>query len=228
MEVLPYLDSVLISLSLFLMLGYHANLWHSFKTRPLHTSIGIDALRRKFWFQGIKEGDDKKGMLAVQSLRNTLMATILTAQIAILITLAMGALMNNAYKGSHIFNSAIFGSQSGRIFALKYGSASIFLLVSFFCSSVALGFLTDANFMVNACGDDQFSYRAHTQSIFERGFTLALIGNRSLCMSFPMLLWMFGPLPVALASVALVWGLYELDFAGKSTRSESNLVSVGN
>lgn len=157
------------------------------------------------------------------------MATILTAQIAILITLAMGALMNNAYKGSHIFNSAIFGSQSGRIFALKYGSASIFLLVSFFCSSVALGFLTDANFMVNACGDDhQFSYRAHTQSIFERGFTLALIGNRSLCMSFPMLLWMFGPLPVALASVALVWGLYELDFAGKSTRRESNLVSVGN
>lgn len=55
MEVLPYLDSVLISLSLFLMLGYHANLWHSFKTKPLHTSIGIDALRRKFWFQGIKE-----------------------------------------------------------------------------------------------------------------------------------------------------------------------------
>lgn len=156
------------------------------------------------------------------------MATILTAQIAVLITLAMGALMNNAYNGSHIFSSAIFGSQSGRIFALKYGSASIFLLVSFFCSSVALGFLTDANFMVNACGDDQFSYRAHTQSIFERGFMLALFGNRSLCMSFPLLLWMFGPLPMALASMALVWGLYELDFAGKFTRSQGILVSVAN
>ena len=160
------------------------------------------------------QGDDKKSILAVQSLRNTLMGSIFTASIAILVNLSLAALINNTLSVSHLFNTEIFGSQSGRIYALKYGSASLFLLVSFLCSSMALGYLIDANFLINASADVQFSSDpAYTHTIFERGFGLALIGNRVLCVTFPMLLWMFGPLPVALSSAALVWGLYELDFA---------------
>ncbi|XWS09513.1 hypothetical protein CRYUN_Cryun40dG0091000 [Craigia yunnanensis] len=187
MGFILYLDTVLIPFSLFLTLGYHAYLWQSFKQKPSSTKIGLDKLRRKTWFQDIKQGDDKKGMLAVQSLRNTLMTTILTASIAILVNLSLAALTNNTYNVSHLVNTQIFGLQSGRIYALKYGSASLFLLFS--------------------------SDPAYTQNIIERGFGLALIGNRVLCITFPMLLWMFGPLPVALSSAALVWGLYELDFA---------------
>ncbi|XP_022760941.1 uncharacterized protein LOC111307194 [Durio zibethinus] len=213
MGLILYLDTVFIPFSLFLVLGYHACLWQSFKQKPSTTKIGLDKFRRKTWFLDIKQGDDKKGMLAVQSLRNTLMATILNASVAILVNLALAALTNNTYTANHLFNSEIFGSQSGRMYALKYGSASLFLLVSFLCYSMALGYLIDANFLINASGDDQFSSDpAYTQTIFERGFALALIGNRVLCISFPTLLWMFGPLPVALSTAALVWGLYELDF----------------
>ncbi|KAL5738955.1 hypothetical protein ACOSQ2_028135 [Xanthoceras sorbifolium] len=229
MGVFLYLDTVLIPLSLFLMVGYHANLLHSFKNRPSCTSIGIDALKRKVWFLGLKEGgDNKTGMLAVQSLRNTIMATILTASIAILVNLALAALINNSYNGSYMFKTAIFGSQSGRIFALKYGTASLFLVVSFFCSSMALGYLIDANFLINSSSVGELITSSsptpdasYTQTIFERGFILALVGNRVLCMAFPLLLWMFGPLPVILSSVALLWGLYELDFVAKFTASES-------
>ncbi|XVF65953.1 hypothetical protein PTKIN_Ptkin09bG0292300 [Pterospermum kingtungense] len=215
MGLILYLDTVLIPLSLFLILGYHAYLWQSFKQKPSTTKIGLQKLTRKTWFLDIKQGDDKNGMLAVQSLRNTLMTTILTASIAILVNLSLAALTNNTYNASHLFNNTeIFGSQSGRIYALKYGLASLFLLVSFLCSSMALGYLIDANFLINASGDhEQFSSDpAYTQNIFERGFGLAFMGNRMLCIAFPMLLWMFGPLPVALSSAALVWGLYELDF----------------
>ncbi|XVF37398.1 hypothetical protein REPUB_Repub20aG0004400 [Reevesia pubescens] len=216
MGFILFLDTVLIPFSLFLTLGYHAYLWQSIKQKPSTTKIGIDKLRRKSWFLDIKQGDDKKGMLAVQSLRNTLVATIFTASIAILVNLSLAALTNNAYNASHLFNSEILGSQSGKIYSLKYGSASVFVLVSFLCSSMALGFLIDANFLINACGGPDHDFSSdpgYTQTIFERGFGLALIGNRLLCITFPMLLWMFGPLPVALSSAALVWGLYELDFA---------------
>ncbi|KAK2658010.1 hypothetical protein Ddye_011062 [Dipteronia dyeriana] len=227
MGVILYLDTVLIPLSLLVMIGYHAKLWHSFKNTPSNISIGIDSLKRKLWFLGMKQGDDKKGMLGVQSLRNTLMATILTAAIAILVNMALAALINNAYNESNnLFNSAIFGSKSDWIFALKYGTASLFLLVSFFCSAMGLGYLIDANFLINASGEFTSSAAAYTQIIFERGFMLALVGNRVLCMAFPLLLWMFGPLPVILSSVALVWGLYELDFVGNSFSKSETIVSL--
>ncbi|KAE8663185.1 Lung seven transmembrane receptor family protein isoform 1 [Hibiscus syriacus] len=143
------------------------------------------------------------------------MVTILSASIAILVNLALEALTNNTYNASHLFDGEIFGSQSERIYALKYGLASLFLSVSFLCSSMAVGFLIDANFLINAVSDDdRFSSDpySYTQTIFERGFGLALVGNRVLCVTFPMLLWMFGPFPVVLSSAALVWGLYEFDF----------------
>lgn len=147
------------------------------------------------------------------------MAAGLTAQVSILVAVALAAMLNNAYKGTHVFHTAVFAPQSGQIFALKYASASAFLLLSFFFSSMAFCFLIDAGFLMSVVSCDQFSSHLYTQRIFERGFLMALIGNRILCMSFPLLLWMFGPLPVVLAAVGLVWGLYELDFVSNSTKS---------
>lgn len=157
------------------------------------------------------QGDNKKGMLAVQSLRNTLMASVFTATITILITVALAALTNSAYKATHLFSNPIFGSQSGWMFPLKFGSASLLLLVSFLCSSMSIGYLIDATFLINSCCE--FSSPGYTQIIFERGFMLALIGNRVFCITFPLLLWMLGPVLVVLSSGALVWGLYEFDFS---------------
>ncbi|KAL8038929.1 hypothetical protein ABFX02_10G002900 [Erythranthe guttata] len=207
-----YLDSVLVPLSLFFTIGYHAYLWHNLRHKPSVTSIGINMLKRRAWLRQLNQGDDKKGMLAVQSLRNTLMFTILTGTVTILVTISLAALTNNAFNANHILTTTeLFGSQSGRIMVLKYGSASIFLVASFLCSSMAVGFLVDANFLINAIGE--FTPAAgYTEAVVERGFTMAVVGNRVLCVSFPMMMWIFGPLPVALSSLAMVWALYELDF----------------
>ncbi|KAF5737297.1 hypothetical protein HS088_TW13G00176 [Tripterygium wilfordii] len=213
--VIGYLDSVLPPMSLFLMIGYHAYLWQCFKHRQSQTTLGIDALMRNSWFShlDITQANDKKGMLAVQSLRNTLMATILTATVAILINGALAALTNNSYTQDHLFKSPLFGSRSGTIYVLKFGSASICVLLSFLCSSMAVRYLIDASFLINALGE--FSSVADAQLVLERGFMLATVGNRMLCVAFPMVIWLFGPIPMAMSTVALVWGLHELDFAPK-------------
>ncbi|KAK4724632.1 hypothetical protein R3W88_027411 [Solanum pinnatisectum] len=212
-DAINYLDTILVPLSLFITIGYHAYLWHHLKHKPSHTTIGMNMLKRRSWLRELNQGSEKKGTLAVQSLRNALMETILTATITILITLAMAALTNNTLKVSNLFTSAFFGSQTGKTIVLKYASATIFLVASFLCSSMALGFLIDANFLVNALGEFSINPR-HTETIFERGFTLAFVGDRVLCMTFPLLFWMFGPVPVVVSSLALVWGLRERDFAG--------------
>lgn len=163
-------------------------------------------------------------MLAVQSLRNTLMYTILIASITVLITLALAALTNNAFNANHLLTSTgLFGSQSPRIMVLKYGSASIFLVTSFFCSSMAVGYLVDANFLINAIGEFSPAAGVYTEAVVERGFTLAVVGNRVLCVAFPLMLWMFGPMAVALSSMALVFGLYHLDFVATFSSSLHHL-----
>lgn len=154
------------------------------------------------------------------------METILTVTISILLVLALATLVNNAYNATdhHLFTNPLFGTQSIKIIALKYGSIALFLSISFLFGSMAIGFLLDANFLVNANYDafSSSSSSEHLRAIFEKGFALALVSNRMLCMSFPLLLWMLGPLPVWLASLALVWGLYQLDFSGKLTKCCDN------
>ncbi|KAK4755457.1 hypothetical protein SAY87_009214 [Trapa incisa] len=215
MAVISYLDTILVPLSFFLAVGYHAYLWRIIRTKPSTTAIGADALKRKSWFLALDAGDDKKGMLAVQSLRNTLMVTILTATISVLVYMALAALINNSFTASSLFSSPFFGSASPKIVALKYGSASLFLASSFLCSSMAVGFLVDANYLINTPSPGGGS-RHHSRAVFERGFVMAILGNRLLCLTVPALMWTFGPVPAALSSGALVWVLYELDFVGRT------------
>ncbi|KAK7287079.1 hypothetical protein RIF29_00104 [Crotalaria pallida] len=221
-----YLDTILIPLSVFITLGYHAYLFHTIKNKPSSTTYGIDKQRRTAWCLNLIQGDDKKAMLTVQSLRNTLMAAILTASITILVNMALAAMTNNTYNVSHhLFKSSFFGSKSDKIFILKYGSASLCLVISFLCSSMAIGFLIDANFLMNSYGDFLIS-NGYTQIILERGFTLAFIGNRVLCVAIPFMLWMLGPVPVLLASLATVFVLHEFDFVCKEQHSHKQCISM--
>ncbi|XP_062087106.1 uncharacterized protein LOC133793875 [Humulus lupulus] len=227
MGLVVYLDTILVPLSFFITVGYHAYLLHCFKTKPSRTTLGINTLKRRTWFLQLQDGDDKKSMLAIQSLRNTLMETILIATIAIMGVLSLAALLNNAFKVSNLFGiHPIFGSQSSKMYALKYGSSSLFLSASFLFGSMAIGFLIDANFMVNNVSSDFSSSLNVTDALFEKGFTLALVSNRMLCISIPFMLWMLGPLPVLLSSMALVWCLYQLDFVGKFSNHTKNKHSL--
>nr|GMD43255.1 uncharacterized protein LOC109181014 [Ipomoea batatas] len=213
MAFVLFLDTILVPLSLSLTIGYHAYLCHRLMHKPAATTIGLNMLKRRSWLQDYNQGNDKKGMLAVQSLRNTLMASILTATITVIIVVSLAALTNNAFNAaSHLFHGPLLGLHSGRLIVLKFGCAAIFLLASFMCSSMAIGYLIDANFLVNAVGGEFSASPSHTQTVLERGFKLAVVGNRALCMAFPVLLWMIGPVAVFVSSVALVWALHGLDF----------------
>ncbi|KAI4353558.1 hypothetical protein L6164_002497 [Bauhinia variegata] len=213
MEGGSYLDTILVPLSLFLTVAYHVYLCHTIKNRPSRTTFGTNKVKRKAWCSSLNQGDDKKAMLVVQSVRNALMVAILVATITILVSLALAALSNNSYNSDHLFSSGFFGSKSDKIYVLKYGSASFFLLMSFLCSSMAVGFLIDANLLMNSYGE--LLTLEYMQTIIERGLTVALIGTRLLCVTFPLLMWMLGPVPVLFSSLALIWVLHGFDFVCK-------------
>ncbi|KAK7394955.1 hypothetical protein VNO78_15496 [Psophocarpus tetragonolobus] len=224
MSFAVYLDTIFVPLSLFITVGYHAYLCHTIKNKPSRTTYGVHKLKRTTWTLNLNQGDASKAMLTVQSLRNTLMRTILTATITILIHLGLAALSNNSYNTNHLLRSGFFGSKSDKIFVLKYGSASLCLVMSFIFSSMAIGYLIDANFLMNAYGE--FLSGGHTQTILERGFTLALVGNRVLCVAVPLMLWMLGPVAVLLASLVLVFVWHEFDFVCKLPDNHKQCMTV--
>ncbi|XP_024981749.1 uncharacterized protein LOC112518330 [Cynara cardunculus var. scolymus] len=227
MGVLHYLDTILVPLSFFITFGYHGYLWYQFKTKPSCTTIGIESIKRKHWLKDMKQGDDKQGTLAVQSLRNTLMSSILVAMVTSIITVALAALINNTYSAKNLFTSSFFGLHTTKVLFLKYGSAFLFLLTSFLCSSMAVASLIDANYLIYALGAEPdaegvaspspSTSRKYTRDILERGFILAIFGNRMLCITFPLLFWLFSPVVFVFASMVLVWGLYMVDFVNVAT-----------
>ncbi|XP_043723727.1 uncharacterized protein LOC122670805 [Telopea speciosissima] len=215
MGAISYLDTILVPSSLFLLMVYHAYLWHIFKKNPSFTSTGADRRSRSMWVLSIQKENEKRGILAVQSLRNSQMSTILSATIAITLYTSLAVLANNTYNAAHLLKNSFFGTQSDLLIVLKFSLVSIFLLFSFLCCSLALGCLTEANFLLNVSSDFLPGYPF---AVFDRGFVLAFVGNRALCVCFPLLLWMLGPVPLVLSSVVLVWVFYKLDFVGKSKK----------
>lgn len=157
----------------------------------------------------MQDGDGKRSMLGVQSFRNSLMSLILSATIAITVNSSLAALANNTYNSNHLLHQhPIFGSQSESLLVLKYSCVSIFLLFSFLCSSIAVWLTIEANFLINATQDYA---QDHAHKVMKKGVLLGIVGNRVLFMALPLLVWMIGPVAMALSSFALLLVFYNLD-----------------
>lgn len=160
------------------------------------------------------QGNDKRVILGVQSLRNYLMSAVLTASIAIMLNSGLAAMANNTYKFSQVVQNPSFGLQAGgQLVVLKYASASLLLLLSFLCSSIAVGCVIEASFLM---GVSEEMLHVQAERMLTRGWMLALVGKRVLYIAVSLLMWLFGPVPFALSTVALVWMFYSLDFVPAS------------
>ncbi|KAG9443242.1 hypothetical protein H6P81_014582 [Aristolochia fimbriata] len=153
-------DIVLVPLGVFVTVAYHLFLWQSLKKKKPRTSIGADFARRKIWVVDVLQRREKKGMLAVQSLRNGMMTSILCGSLAVILNVALAALSNNAHDSGEVVLQQqkssydvlilfVFGSESsGSLLALKYASCSFLLLTSFLFSSMATVHFIDASFLL--------------------------------------------------------------------------------
>jgi ABC-type multidrug transport system permease subunit len=135
-------EIALASLALLILVLYHIHLFYQVRTRPVSTSIGLTNRLRREWVQAVMEG--KQDILAVQTLRNWVMASSFLASTAILIGLGI---LNAAFRTDKIaaYTQAInlFGSTSQavwliRLIVLVVGILSGFLNVILFFPSGAV------------------------------------------------------------------------------------------
>ncbi|XP_022131495.1 uncharacterized protein LOC111004681 [Momordica charantia] len=222
-----YLDVILVPLGFMLTVCYHAWLWHKVRTQPFTTIIGINSSGRRFWVSAMMKDNEKKNILAVQTLRNAIMGSTLMATTSILLSSGLAAILSSTYSIKKPVNDSVYGAHGEFTVSLKYVSLLTIFLFSFFCHSLSIRFVNQVNVLINSPQDSSSPVTPdYVSELLEKGFVLNTVGNRLFYSALPLLLWIFGPVLVFLCSLTMVPVLYNLDFvlanAHNNTKVQAN------
>ncbi|XP_027160911.1 uncharacterized protein LOC113761923 [Coffea eugenioides] len=228
------LDYVLVPVGLGGMLVYHVWLFHQIVKLPTSTVIGINAINRRFWVQAMMKDASKNGVLAVQTLRNNIMASTLLASTAIMLSSVIAVLMtgmSRQWGGEHdhepdsssssptgMWFLDVVGDKSQLAFSIKYFSILVCFLVAFLFNVQSIRYYSHASILINV-PTDHHPRQAHHYCVtpdyvaatVNRGSYFWSLGLRAFYFSFPLFFWIFGPIPMFLCCVLLVFLLYFLD-----------------
>lgn len=183
---------------------------------------------------------EKKSVLAVQTLRNSIMGTTLMATTSILLCSALGALLSSTYsvKAPLQAMDSAAGDTSPLLLALKYVVLLLLFLFAFLCYSLSIRFINQVAFLINLVSltqddvdrlDDGGGLSPeYVADLLEKSFLLNIIGNRIFYSALPLLLWIVGPVLVFLCSAVMLPILYNLDVCGgRARRNGKNAGAVG-
>nr|KYP56092.1 hypothetical protein KK1_002322 [Cajanus cajan] len=218
-----YMDMLLVPFGLVIILAYHLWLWHKSRTQPFTTIFGRDAHGQRFWVPAMMKDDDKKNIVAVQSLRNVIMGSTLMATTSILLSAGLGAILSNIYIVKKPINDSNFHREFLMV-ALKYTTLLTLLSFSFLCHTLSVTFLNQVNILICTPQDVQSMVTPeYLTQLLGKGTILNIVGNRLFYTALSLQLWIFGPLLPSLSSLVMVLILYKLDFVAENgTKKEED------
>uniref|UniRef100_A0A0E0G531 DUF599 domain-containing protein n=1 Tax=Oryza nivara TaxID=4536 RepID=A0A0E0G531_ORYNI len=232
------LDYVLIPLGMALMVGYHAWLLLRIRRRPATTVIGVNAINRRIWVRHIMERDEneiagvtgfgwiqeasgKHAVLAVQTIRNNIMASTLLASTAITLSSLIAILMSSAGGGGGdgLLPGAplVVGAAGETALSVKFFAILVCFLVAFLLNVQSIRYYSHTSTLVNVPVRLIQRRRRpglavdYVTATLNRGSYFWSLGARAFYFSCPVFLWLFGPIPMFAACAAMVCALYFLD-----------------
>lgn len=171
------------------------------------------------------QDNEKKNILAVQTIRNTIMGSTLMATTSILLCSGLAAVISSTYSVKKPLNDTIYGAHGEFMVALKYVTLLVLFLFSFMCHSLSIRFISQVNFLINCPQDSTIVTSTYVSELLEKSFTLNAIGNRLFYSALPIVLWIFGPLVVILCTSTMVLVLYNLDFLFRDAKERTHEVA---
>ncbi|KAL0321643.1 UNVERIFIED_CONTAM: hypothetical protein Scaly_2460700 [Sesamum calycinum] len=214
------LDYVLVPLGLLMMVAYHICLLRQIVRHPATTVVGLNAINRRLWVRSMMEDTSKNGVLAVQTLRNNIMASTLLASTAIMLSSVIAVLMSGA---NHRPIGVVYGDNSKLGSSIKFSAIMVCFLVAFLLNVQSIRYYSHASILINVpskkkMGMNLDSYykdcvtAEYVGKTVNRGSYFWSLGLRAFYFSFPLFLWIFGTIPMFVCSVVMVFMLYWLDF----------------
>jgi uncharacterized membrane protein len=204
-------EIMLVMMAAAVIILYHAHLYTKVRRDPRKTAIGIGNHARQKWVRGIMR--DQRDILAVQTLRNQVMAATFLASTAILISLG---LLNAAFRPgifseiSHALN--LVGTTSETLWMFKLMLLGVIFFVTFFNFTLSIRYYNHGGIMINTIDESDPALSAQTVTeVLNHGALHYTIGMRGFYLSVPLGLWTFGPIWMLAGALVLTAVLYRLD-----------------
>lgn len=202
-------EIVSVSTSVGLLGGYHLWLAHQIAHRPARTIVGYSTAGRREWVRSIMQ--QRRDILAVQTLRNWSTAASFLATTAILIATGVLHFLTTIPEQPQLLHELNFlGSPDPAWLTVKLLVMVIDLLVVFFNFVVAIRYYNHVSIEVNVPDPTEANIAA-VQRLMDRGGLHFTLGMRCFYLSVPLALWLFGALWLLLGSIALCIALFGMD-----------------
>ncbi|PON82271.1 hypothetical protein TorRG33x02_218870 [Trema orientale] len=213
------LDFVLVPFGLFLLGTYHVWLLVTIRRHPRKTVIGLNAESRHQWVFSMMTDPLKNGVLAVQTIRNNIMASTLLATTAITLSSLIGVFVSSTSNSGDKASVIVYGNKSPTLSSIKYFSILLCFLVAFLCNVQSIRYYAHVSFLVTVpTWKDRKDSIEYVGRNLNRGSFFWSLGLRAFYFSFPLFLWIFGPIPMFVCSFIMAFVLYFLDTTTSFTR----------
>ncbi|WP_324778600.1 DUF599 domain-containing protein [Thiobacillus sedimenti] len=193
---------------------YYVFLNMKVRDNPTYSIHGVNALARRLWVEHIMRSNSAKDIMAVQTLRNFIMAPSLMASTAGLLIIGTLTLSGQAENISHSWHVlSIGGSHATQLWILKVMLLLVDFIVAFFAFAMSVRLANHVLFMVNVPEHGThhaLSPRAVAHRLNRAGNMFA-IGMRAFFFAIPLVFWLFGPYFLLISSIGLVLALHRLD-----------------
>ncbi|KAK8680128.1 hypothetical protein V6N13_109082 [Hibiscus sabdariffa] len=213
------LDFLLVPLGLLLLAVYHVWLLRAVLKHPTRTVIGLNAESRHQWVFSMMSDPLKNGVLAVQTIRNNIMASTLLATVAITLSSLISVFVSSSSDSGSTTSKIVYGNKSHLLSSIKYFSILLCFLVAFLCNVQSIRYYAHVSFLVtlpsSAGNVESVEYVARN---LNRASYFWSLGLRAFYLSFPLLLWIFGPIPCFACCCLMSCLLYFLDTTSSFTR----------
>ncbi|MHB9072936.1 MAG: DUF599 domain-containing protein [Desulfobaccales bacterium] len=196
----------------FLLLAVYNLYWvYLIRNKPLMTSVGITNHLRGHWVEHIME--EKLDILAVQTLRNWVMASSFLASTGILICLGLLSVAASPQKIAEITPSLSELVREHRVFWLfKLMVLIIDFFFIFFSFCLAIRYFNHVNFMINVPSTLAHKITPeYITNILNTGTMHYTMGMRGYYVAVLLFLWLFGPIWMLIGTVIMLIVLYHLD-----------------
>ncbi len=205
------IEPIFVVLSLSSIAGYHLYLIFKVRNQPQATVIGITNHVRRIWVKNVMA--ERRDILAVQTLRNQVMAATFLASTAILISLGLlGAAIRPGLFSDISQALNLTGARNETLWMLKLMLLAILFFSAFFNFALSIRYHNHAGYMINIAEPNNSIVTADTVAeVLNQGALNPTLGMRGYYLSVPMVLWIFGPLWMLVGTIALLCVLYRLD-----------------
>ncbi|MDD2881759.1 MAG: DUF599 domain-containing protein [Rhodoferax sp.] len=199
-----------------LVLAYQRYL--SWRTRrdPASSAQDVMLAARAAWIASVMR--ERRDILAVQTLRNSTMSASFMASTAVLLIIGVLTLSAQGDKLSGTWHSLNFlGHASAEMWLFKLLMMLFDLLFAFFSFAMSVRIFHHIGYLINVPLDkaNETTQIRKVEVQLNRAGIYYRIGMRAYYFTVPLLFWLFGPIWLLGATLAMVFFMFHLDRAPK-------------